>query len=378
MTTPQSTPGSSHTVTFTESGLPDPRVWFEFWTWLNPTRSWSVTVAGETKSSTSATIAFALQGGSYDYSVATVVSSDSAYAPQPSSGSLTVSQSNVTLNIKFERTLAFSVLFQSNTLWGGYDLAVGLTPSTNPTGGSLIAMNGSMANTFLQVLANQLHGEGFSTPISYLAAVEPADFLNPPPLTATGPTDPRAPFTRLSALYSLAQVDSYSPVVRFGEGGPAITGNALDTPYVLNYDLRQLSSSALRDTTASVFSPFLTASWKSGESDLFNNATGSDTISLQMFSPDFVVGPGQELVFLFHGLSKPSTLLETLTVQAQFATIPISASHPTVSVCQAAPTNSCHVFALVAFTIHMTISDNYWWWQLFGWLGVRRYTVTVT
>jgi len=380
-TTLQPTSSGRQAAMFTETGLPGPRVWFEFWTWSNPRWIWWVTVGGQTKSSTSDTIAFFLPRGAYNYSVAIVISSQSAYIPQPESGSITVSQSNLTVSAQFVRTLTFSASFGNNSLWGGSDLEVGFSPSGSSTGGSLVAMNGTMANSFLQSLANELHGEGYSTPTSYIAAVAPSDFLSPPILTATGPTSRGESFNRLSDLYTLGQANDYFPVVTFGQGGPAITGYALATSYILNYNIRQLPGTALRSVTSLFFSPFLSAASKTAESDLFSNSTGSDTMSGHpslTFSPDFLVGPGQQLYVVFHGLSRPTSVPQTLMVEGQLAIIPVSASHPTLSQCNAPQTTSCHVFSMVHFTLGVTVSDNYWWWRLFSWLGVQRYVLTVT
>ncbi|MGC9137644.1 MAG: S53 family peptidase, partial [Thermoplasmata archaeon] len=78
-----STP-ATYTVTFTESGLPSGT-------------SWSVTLAGSTKSSTTNTITFSEPNGSYSFSVGTVT----GYTASPSSGTINVNGANVNQAITF-------------------------------------------------------------------------------------------------------------------------------------------------------------------------------------------------------------------------------------------------------------------------------------
>ncbi|MGC8688950.1 MAG: S53 family peptidase, partial [Thermoplasmata archaeon] len=78
-----STP-ATYTVTFTESGLPSGT-------------SWSVTLAGSTKSSTTNTITFSEPNGSYSFSVGAVT----GYTASPSSGTITVNGANVNQAITF-------------------------------------------------------------------------------------------------------------------------------------------------------------------------------------------------------------------------------------------------------------------------------------
>jgi len=73
-----------YTVTFTESGLPSGT-------------SWSVTLNGNTESSTTNTITFSVPNGTYSYTIGSV----SGYTVSPSSGNITVNGVSVNQAITF-------------------------------------------------------------------------------------------------------------------------------------------------------------------------------------------------------------------------------------------------------------------------------------
>jgi hypothetical protein len=80
-----------YTVTFIESGLPQ-------------SSQWSVTLNGQTNSSTSNSVMFAEQNGNYSYSV----TGPSGFNASPSGGSVTVNGTGVTVSITFTVALAKS------------------------------------------------------------------------------------------------------------------------------------------------------------------------------------------------------------------------------------------------------------------------------
>ena len=75
------------TVTFTESGLP-----------LGT--NWSVTFNGTTETSTSSTILFVAENGTYSYRVGT---SASGYSASPAGGTYTVSPTNLSMSVQFSQ-----------------------------------------------------------------------------------------------------------------------------------------------------------------------------------------------------------------------------------------------------------------------------------
>jgi ABC-type transport system substrate-binding protein len=89
-------------ITFTESGLPTGT-------------SWSVTLNGTTESSTTNTITFTEPNGTYSFTITTV---DKRYSPSPSSGTFTVSGTNVNVGITFSLVI-YTVTFTENGLTTG-------------------------------------------------------------------------------------------------------------------------------------------------------------------------------------------------------------------------------------------------------------------
>jgi len=101
----------TYTLTFTEQGLPSGT-------------TWSVTVNGTTKSSSSNSIVFALPYGYYHYSVSSV----SGYTPSPMTGSITLS-SNATINITFSK-IEYSLTFTEQGLPTGTSWSVTVNGTT--------------------------------------------------------------------------------------------------------------------------------------------------------------------------------------------------------------------------------------------------------
>jgi YVTN family beta-propeller protein len=119
-----------YTLTFTESGLPSGT-------------SWSVTINGTTQSSTTNTITFSVPNGTYSYMVATA---NKNYKPNPSSGLITVSGSNVSISISFSLE-TYTVNFVETGLPSGY-WYVNITglPSSGPIPSSQASYSLSLPN----------------------------------------------------------------------------------------------------------------------------------------------------------------------------------------------------------------------------------------
>ena len=109
-----------YTVTFKESGLPSGT-------------TWGVAINGTTQSSDNNTIAFSLPEGTYSYTIET---SDHAYRPCASSGSVAVNGSSETaINTKFLE-VKYSVLFAETGLSSGKDWYVNITGTNGNSGNS--------------------------------------------------------------------------------------------------------------------------------------------------------------------------------------------------------------------------------------------------
>lgn len=97
-----------YTVTFSESGVPSGT-------------TWSVTLGGSSKSSTSSSISFSEQDGSYSFSIPDVYySSTETYYPSPSSGTVTVNGGNVGESIQFTGSLTSCVYALAPVLLSNY------------------------------------------------------------------------------------------------------------------------------------------------------------------------------------------------------------------------------------------------------------------
>ncbi|MGC8580496.1 MAG: protease pro-enzyme activation domain-containing protein, partial [bacterium] len=101
-----------YTVTFTESGLP-------------PGTTWSVTLGGTTKSSSTNTITFSEPNGTYTFSVGVI----SGYTASPSSGTITVNGANVNQGITFTQnvTKLYTITFTESGLPAGTKWYVNLS-----------------------------------------------------------------------------------------------------------------------------------------------------------------------------------------------------------------------------------------------------------
>jgi len=86
---------TSYTITFTESGLPTGT-------------SWSVTLNGNTETSTTNTISFTEPNGTYSFSIASI----NGYSVSPSSGNITVNGANVTVPLVFKGNTFITVYSQ--------------------------------------------------------------------------------------------------------------------------------------------------------------------------------------------------------------------------------------------------------------------------
>lgn len=82
---------------------------------LSQQAKWSVTLSGTILSSSSRNITFIVPNGTYSY---TIASSDNEYVPSPSSGSVTINGSNVTINVSFT-LVTYDITFTENGLPSG-------------------------------------------------------------------------------------------------------------------------------------------------------------------------------------------------------------------------------------------------------------------
>ena len=119
----------THTVTFTESGLASGT-------------SWSVTLAGTTKSSTSSTVSFTEVDGSYSYSIGSVA----GYTASPSSGTVTVSGVNVNTAITFTQN-TYNLTFTESGLPSGTSWSVTAGGSTQSSTTSTVSFT-EVAGTY--------------------------------------------------------------------------------------------------------------------------------------------------------------------------------------------------------------------------------------
>ncbi|MGC8632141.1 MAG: DUF7619 domain-containing protein, partial [Thermoprotei archaeon] len=113
---------TTYPVTFTESGLPSGT-------------TWSVTLNGNTQSSTTSTITFNEPAGTYQYSIGSV----SGYTASPSSGSVTVS-GTTSEAIAFTQ-ITYPVTFSESGLPSGTTWSVTLNGQTQSSTTSTITFN---------------------------------------------------------------------------------------------------------------------------------------------------------------------------------------------------------------------------------------------
>jgi hypothetical protein len=135
-TPPASTPAHYHIV-FAESGLP-------------ASTSWSVTLGGSSQSSSTASITFSEENGSYSFSVA----SETGYTVNQASGTITVHGSDVSQPITFSplstSTPTYTVTFTEAGLPAGTDWSVTLGGTANSSTTTTVTFreaNGSYAFT---------------------------------------------------------------------------------------------------------------------------------------------------------------------------------------------------------------------------------------
>ena len=144
-----SQPAQSYTVTFTEANLPTGT-------------SWTVTLNGNPQSSTTTTIVFSgMANGGYGFTVGSV----SGYTSSPSSGTVTVSGSNVNQGITFTvvGVTTYTVTFTETNLPTGTSWTVTLNGNPESSTGSSIAFSGIANGTY----PFSVHATGYvATPAS--------------------------------------------------------------------------------------------------------------------------------------------------------------------------------------------------------------------
>ncbi len=122
----------TYAVTFTEEGLPSGT-------------SWSVTMSGETKTSTSTTISFDEPNGQYPFAAGGA----DGYTPDPASGTVTVNGAAVGVSIAFE-VATYGVTFTESGLPSGTEWSMTLDEVTHTSTTTVITFdeaNGSHAYT---------------------------------------------------------------------------------------------------------------------------------------------------------------------------------------------------------------------------------------
>ena len=123
-------PPPTYTVTFTESGLPSGT-------------SWSVTLGGSTKTSTTATITFSEPNGGYSFTVGTIT----GYSSSPSSGSITVNGANVNQAITFT-AIPYSVTFTESGLPSGTSWSATFNGNTQSSTTTTITFSNIIHGTY--------------------------------------------------------------------------------------------------------------------------------------------------------------------------------------------------------------------------------------
>lgn len=122
----------TYTVTFQESGLPSGT-------------SWSVTLGGTQKTSTTSTITFTEPNATYDFTMGSVA----GYAASPASGYVTVSGSNVTEAISFSvNTGSYTVTFTESGLPSGDSWDVIFNGVEHTSTSTTITFTGVLAGTY--------------------------------------------------------------------------------------------------------------------------------------------------------------------------------------------------------------------------------------
>ena len=162
---------TTYPVTFSESGLP-------------PGTSWSITLNGAPSSSTTSTIAFTEQNGSYSYTVGTV----SGYAASPSSGSVTVTGSSVSKAITFTAIppAKYSVAFTESGLPSGTTWSVtvhGATLSSTTSTVTFSEANGTYSYTVGPVSGYTANPSSGSVTVNGAQVSEVVTFTAVPPNT---------------------------------------------------------------------------------------------------------------------------------------------------------------------------------------------------
>ncbi len=167
-------PVGSYPVVLTETGLP-------------VGTNWSVTLHGQSASSTGQSISFVEVNGTYPYVVATV----SGYSSTPSAGNVTVNGAAKSVAIAFAALRTYSVTFVESGLATGTTWSIsfnGGAPQTASAGASIVvaATNGTFPFTVGGVsgyTANvtsgsvHMHGGPQTVTIQYTAASSPANTL---------------------------------------------------------------------------------------------------------------------------------------------------------------------------------------------------------
>ncbi len=168
-TSPGGSSGPSYNVTFSESGLTGGTMW-------------SVTLGGSTLSSTTTTIVFSEQNGTYSFTVGSVT----GYSPSPASGSVTVNGKVASQGITFKGLLAgqYSVTFTESGLTAGTSWSVTLKGSMESSAGTSIVY--TEANGTYAFTVGSVSGYNAPSPASGNAVVSGMDATQTVAFTASG------------------------------------------------------------------------------------------------------------------------------------------------------------------------------------------------
>jgi hypothetical protein len=303
---------------------------------------------------TTTTISTTASQSSSSSSYSTAAGSTKSPPPnQPPSGTCTVS-SNSVLTGSYTNFFTFNGELIHNTQSGDYNLAIFLTPVGGSVSGFFVSMDKAEANCLLTNFITELEQKGFSTPTSFVVTVAPSDFANTQPITNLG---------NLFSLVNDLENDAQAVGDTIQLGSVSIGGAELTTPYVLNTlypDWNTLIAKTLQGMFDTFVNPFVTAASKVGESHVFIQPP-YDTIggyTSQPYSPDFLIGPGQQLAFVVSLSSLPANLPVSLSLNAAgYESIPFSASLPIWGYC-ADNSNTCYSFTSYSFSVTVQITGS--------------------
>ncbi len=220
---------TAYSVTFVESGL------------LSGT-NWSLTLGGQTKSSSSTSITFSEPNGVYSYSVGTVP----GYSSSPSSGTVTVNGANIEEGITFTEIppATYPVTFTESGLPPGTSWSVTLSGNTQSSNTSLI--------TFKEPAGTYSYSVGSVS--GYSASPSSGT------LTVSGPLSEYVHFTELAPAFSVSASKSSLTVSVGGSANETISVSSIHAREQVTLSLLGLpAGSSYSFSPSSGITPFTSA-----------------------------------------------------------------------------------------------------------------------